>query len=221
MSEPALVDIFKQEAEEILKELETDIVNLEEENDPEIVNRVFRYVHTLKGSSGIAGLTEISDFTHKVESLLDRVRDGKLEIGKRLIDILLASIDWIRLTIFEDQQGLDMDVMRDDILNSISEYAISKPCVLKFKDQYLMWYSYRGESYRIGFATSENGIDWIRKDEIVGIDVSKEGWDSEMICYAHVFEHNDYLYMLYNGNGYGATGLGLAKMEISKLEEII
>ncbi|MDY6935466.1 MAG: chemotaxis protein CheA [Spirochaetota bacterium] len=134
MSEPALVDIFKQEAEEILKELETDIVKLEEENDPEIVNRVFRYVHTLKGSSGIAGLTEISDFTHKVEGLLDRVRDGKLEIGKRLIDILLGSIDWIRLSMFEDQQGLDMDVMRGNILNSISEYDVDVHGTLKRVD---------------------------------------------------------------------------------------
>jgi predicted GH43/DUF377 family glycosyl hydrolase len=99
-----------------------------------------------------------------------------------------------------------------------SEYAIAKPCVLKWKDKYLMWYSYRGKSYRIGFATSENGIDWVRKDEMVGIDVSKEGWDSEMICYAHVFERDRYLYMLYNGNGYGASGLGIARLDIRDLE---
>jgi len=99
-----------------------------------------------------------------------------------------------------------------------SEYAVAKPCVMKWKDKYLMWYSYRGKSYRIGFATSENGIDWIRKDEMAGIDVSEEGWDSEMICYGCVFKHKRHLYMLYNGNGYGASGLGMARLNTKDLE---
>ena len=66
------------------------------------------------------------------------------------------------------------------------------------------------ESYRIGYAESEDGIHFNRMDEKVGIDVSKFGWDSEMICYPHVFAHNGEKYMLYNGNGYGKEGIGLA-----------
>jgi len=93
---------------------------------------------------------------------------------------------------------------------SKDEYAIARPCVIKDQDKYRMWYSYRGETYRIGYAESKDGIDWQRKDDQVGIDVSKEGWDSEMIEYAHVFDHNKERYMLYNGNGYGKTGFGLA-----------
>jgi hypothetical protein len=73
-----------------------------------------------------------------------------------------------------------------------------------------MWYSYRGESYRTGYAESQDGINWQRKDEEAGIDVSPSGWDSEMIAYAHVFNHRGKRYMLYNGNGYGKTGIGLA-----------
>ena len=42
---------------------------------------------------------------------------------------------------------------------------------------------------------------------------SESGWDSEMVCYPYVFEYNDKLYMLYNGNGYGKTGIGLAVLE--------
>jgi hypothetical protein len=102
-----------------------------------------------------------------------------------------------------------------------SEYAIAKPCVLKLKDKYVMWYSYRGSSYRIGFATSENGVDWIRRDDLVGIEPSQEGWDSQMVCYAYVFQHKDYLYMLYNGNGYGDSGLGLGRIEMSKVLGVI
>lgn len=93
------------------------------------------------------------------------------------------------------------------------EYAMSRPCVIKENGSYKMWYSYRGEKYRIGYAESENGIDWERKDEQVGITVSQSGWDSEMICYPFVFDHKGNRYMLYNGNGYGKTGFGLAILE--------
>jgi hypothetical protein len=93
---------------------------------------------------------------------------------------------------------------------SEDEYAIGRPCVLKNNGFYSLWYSYRGRSYRIGYAESTDGIHWERKDEQVGIDVSPSGWDSEMIEYAHVFDHKGERYMLYNGNGYGKTGIGLA-----------
>jgi predicted GH43/DUF377 family glycosyl hydrolase len=93
---------------------------------------------------------------------------------------------------------------------SKNEYAIARPCVLKDEGIYKMWYSYRGDSYRIGYAESLDGINWERKDGEVGIDVSKSGWDSEMIEYPFVFDHKGERYMLYNGNGYGETGIGLA-----------
>ena len=68
-------------------------------------------------------------------------------------------------------------------------------------------------TYRIGFASSRDGFKWDRNDALAGIDVSSEGWDSEMICYPYIFEHRGRFYMLYNGNGYGKTGFGLAVLE--------
>jgi len=107
-----------------------------------------------------------------------------------------------------DRKGIvAIDFKSDD------EYAISRPCVIRDGDLYKMWYSYRGDKYRIGYAESNDGIDWTRMDEKVGITVSKDGWDSEMIEYAHVFDYNGDRYMLYNGNGYGKTGFGLAILE--------
>lgn len=94
--------------------------------------------------------------------------------------------------------------------------AFSKPCVIVDDKGYHMWYSYRsgtGEKYRIGYAHSKNGINWQRQHEAVGITVSDSGWDSEMICYPFVFDHAGKRYMLYNGNGYGKTGFGLAVLE--------
>jgi hypothetical protein len=96
---------------------------------------------------------------------------------------------------------------------SPEEYAISRPCVVKDGSLYRMWYSHRGTSYRIGYAESADGLEWQRKDAEAGIDVSATGWDSEMVEYACVFDHAGARHMLYNGNGYGATGIGHAVAE--------
>ncbi|NML47785.1 hypothetical protein HHL11_28815 [Ramlibacter sp. G-1-2-2] len=93
------------------------------------------------------------------------------------------------------------------------EYAISRPSVLRDADRWRMWYSYRGDAYRIGYAESADGQRWCRLDAQAGIDVSPSGWDSEMIEYPFVFDHGGQRYMLYNGNGYGKTGFGLAILE--------
>lgn len=93
------------------------------------------------------------------------------------------------------------------------EYAIGRPCVVRDPDRYRMWYSRRGASYRIGYAESDDGLTWNRRDDRVGIDVSPDGWDADMIEYAAVFDHAGKRWMLYNGNGYGRSGLGLAVLE--------
>jgi hypothetical protein len=98
-------------------------------------------------------------------------------------------------------------------LRGPGEFALSRPCVLKDAGRYRMWYSFRGDRYRIGYAESRDGRRWTRMDERAGIDVSPSGWDSESIGYPHVFDHAGLRYMLYNGNGYGKTGFGLAELE--------
>jgi predicted GH43/DUF377 family glycosyl hydrolase len=94
-----------------------------------------------------------------------------------------------------------------------NEYAMSKPCVIKDDDSYKLWYSFRGESYRIGYAESQDGVNWQRKDSEVGITVSDDGWDSQTVEYPFVFDHDGKRFMLYNGNSYGLTGFGLAYQE--------
>ena len=93
---------------------------------------------------------------------------------------------------------------------SPDEYAIGRPCVLREEGIYRMWYCYRGSKYRIGYAESRDGLDWERIDEKAGIDTSDSGWDSEELAYPFLFQMNGQLWMLYNGNGYGQTGIGLA-----------
>jgi hypothetical protein len=75
-----------------------------------------------------------------------------------------------------------------------------------------MWYSYRGDRYRIGYAESNDGVVWTRLDESAGIDVTGGAWDGDMIEYPCVVDVAGRRLMLYNGNEYGRTGIGLAEM---------
>ena len=104
-----------------------------------------------------------------------------------------------------------------------NEGGLVSASVIKLNSEYLMWFGYRNfydyrnnldNTYRIGFALSKNGVDWIRQDEHCGISVSKEGWDSEMISYPYVIRYKNTLYMFYNGNHFGKTGFGYATCNI-------
>lgn len=99
------------------------------------------------------------------------------------------------------------------------EGGLVSAAVIKEEGKYKMWFGKRKKSdyrdnvlnsYKIGYAESLDGKDWIRKDNDAGIDISSEGWDSEMISYPYVFKCENNLILLYNGNGFGKTGFGYA-----------
>jgi hypothetical protein len=98
-------------------------------------------------------------------------------------------------------------------LEGEKEYALCRPCVRRTGAGYEMWFTHRGPTYRIGYAESADGLSWTRRPEKVGIDVSATGWDSEMVTYPCVFDHDGHTYLLYNGNRYGRGGFGLAVAE--------
>jgi len=96
------------------------------------------------------------------------------------------------------------------------------PTVVFFDDKYHMFFCYRyatdfrknkNRAYRIGYAFSSDLVNWTRDDENVGIDVTQGEWDSDMLCYPHVFRCDDKIYMLYNGNEFGRFGFGVAELE--------
>ena len=119
----------------------------------------------------------------------------------------------------ESDNGLDWRCYPGMVLPFADEYeyAFGRPSVIREGGTYFMWFAHRATrdiaTYRIGFASSTDGRTWHRNDALSGIDVSPAGWDSEMICYPYVFEHKGAMYMLYNGNGYGKTGFGIAVLE--------
>lgn len=116
----------------------------------------------------------------------------------------------------ESSDGLNWITNSDLCLEyEAQEYAIARPIVRKRPTgHYEMWFTFRGgtDTYRLGVARSADGRTWERDPTPIGIDVSPAGWDSEMICYGYPFEHGGVLYALYNGNSYGATGVGLAAL---------
>ena len=100
--------------------------------------------------------------------------------------------------------------------------ANARPCVIKEKGKYRMWYCFRGSldyrtdkehAYRLGYAESSDGMHWDRRDAEVGIERSEDGWDSVMMEYPYVYWHHGRKYLLYNGNGFGETGFGYAILE--------
>ena len=107
-----------------------------------------------------------------------------------------------------------------DILNEDECQAL--PTVIRSHDTYHMYFCFRhatdfrknaDRSYRLGYAWSKDLIHWTRDDGKAGITVSPDGWDSEMMCYPHIFHCDGKILMLYNGNEFGKFGFGLAELE--------
>lgn len=137
-----------------------------------------------------------------------------------------SCVDWDGSTVLdyefslkyaESVDGLNWTRTGDVVLTCQAprEDAIARPHVLKEDGRFRMWYSRKkGPYYRIGYAESPDGRRWARMDDRVGIDIAARGdWDSEMIAYPFIFDHDGQRYMLYNGNGYGKSGFGLAVAE--------
>lgn len=123
------------------------------------------------------------------------------------------------------QDGIHWTVTENNICITGSDEAIAQPYVLREHSKYKMWYSTRKildyrknkrNSYRIGYAESRDGIIWTRKDAEAGINVSNEGWDSEMVAYSSILKEDDHYIMFYNGNGFGESGIGYAVAQIDE-----
>ncbi len=102
------LETFRQEAEDLLREMEEVILLIEADpGDRDAVDRLFRAVHTIKGSGGMFGLTDIVSLAHHVEAVLEKVRSGTLAVERELIDLVLASRDHMSAMI----DGREVDVV--------------------------------------------------------------------------------------------------------------
>ena len=98
---------FKEEALELLGELETSLLELETDpTNDDVINRVFRAMHTIKGSGAMFGFEDIASFTHEVETVFDLARNGQISVSKELLDLTLLARDHILSMLEGEEQGL-------------------------------------------------------------------------------------------------------------------
>ncbi|RIY02721.1 chemotaxis protein CheA [Aureimonas flava] len=101
------VEIFLNEARDLLEQLEVALLDLEARpGDAELINTTFRALHTLKGSGGMFGPPEMAAFAHKLEDAFETVRRGEVPLTPALVGVLLAAADQIRRLLFEPAPGL-------------------------------------------------------------------------------------------------------------------
>ena len=122
---------FIGEAEELLDTLSRDLVEFEGQGQsvrPELVNKIFREVHSLKGLAGMLGFTEISELSHNLEDMLDRLRMGKIPISRDLVDLLYDAVDSLnRLVIAIHDPSLSGLVDMTGLIRRIHQAVNSQP----------------------------------------------------------------------------------------------
>lgn len=129
-----LKNIFLEEAEDLLVRIEPLILDLEKKVTPEILDELFRLAHTLKGSAGIAGVNGISKLTHRLEDLLDGLRDGEIEVRPGLVDLLLIGFDHIKAMVADLAGGQDLPPP-EELLEEIAAYIHRRPPAPRFAEK--------------------------------------------------------------------------------------
>ncbi len=107
--------------------MESSLLELEEnKNDLELIGKIFRALHTIKGSGAMFGFDEISAFTHEVETIFDRIRDGKLKVNKELIDLTLAAGDQVKKMFGSSASSAGTKENAEKLLISFGKYLPSE-----------------------------------------------------------------------------------------------
>jgi chemosensory pili system protein ChpA (sensor histidine kinase/response regulator) len=121
---PEILEFFGPEAEEHLQVVSDCLISLEGNNNPEEINRLFRAIHTVKGSAAQVGLKRLGAIAHRVEDLIGRLREGEIDPSPAVVDICLESVDVLKKTLH--RQWADESEMRasvDSLLGRIAEFA--------------------------------------------------------------------------------------------------
>jgi len=131
----ALRDVFREEAYELLTQIEESLIELEERpGDSELINNVFRAMHTIKGSGSMCGFLELANFTHEFENLFDCLRKGRFEADSRIIGLSLKAKDCIRRFLDEGDSAKDI-ALREEILKEINSITGGISCYEDTKEE--------------------------------------------------------------------------------------
>jgi predicted GH43/DUF377 family glycosyl hydrolase len=191
--------------------------------------------------SGLAISDDLKSFTrYKNTPILERL-DSEInlrsaptviKLGNKLYMVYVSDFGWREFSdgVFKGKRmpmyclkgatssnGLDWEVIDEPIVfpKNDDEFGFGRPYLIKKDGLYLLFYSIRRKSisYRIGYAVSKDDCkSWVRQDDIEGLEVSNEGWDSEMVCYGAPILVEGTTYLFYNGNNNGESGFGFAEL---------
>jgi chemosensory pili system protein ChpA (sensor histidine kinase/response regulator) len=124
-----ILEFFVPEAEEHLQIVQECLLSMEGSNDPEIVNRLFRAMHTVKGSAAQVGLQRISHVAHKAEDLVGHIRDGELKASQLIVDLCLETVDTIKKFIYK--QWPDEATLQSSVKSLLSRLAAAESSAVK------------------------------------------------------------------------------------------
>ncbi|MCG6145710.1 chemotaxis protein CheW [Leptospira bandrabouensis] len=119
-------EVFLEESEDQIEELNSNLVKLEKDHEnPEIINDIFRAAHSLKSSSAFVGLYNLSDLAHTMENLLQKIREGSLEINVKLVNLLFECFDLIKQVIEGVANGVKVETPFTDMIKKLQDYEAS------------------------------------------------------------------------------------------------
>ena len=128
-----IVQDFVMETAEVIEALDNDLISLENSpDDPDLINKIFRSVHTIKGAAGFLGFTKIVDVVHNAENLLNRCRQGELKVTTPINDVILQASDTIKILLDNIRNKEEMTEDVEPLLIEIKKHLgedveITKP----------------------------------------------------------------------------------------------
>ncbi len=124
-----IIQDFLVEAEELLEELDEDLVKLESESeDSDLLNKIFRAFHTIKGSSSFLGFEKLTHLTHRLEDVLNKLRKFEIKLNSEMMDAILSSVDTAKSIIDIIKEGGDPEsVDVEGNIAALSKFLEEKP----------------------------------------------------------------------------------------------
>ncbi len=123
-----LLEGFLAETTELLEKLDDDLIALEKaSDDPELMNRIFRSIHTVKGASSFLGFDLLVRVTHKTEDVLNRLRKGELQLTPEIMDVVLEATDLVKTLVADIKGGEIVDREIDETINKLIPLLVEQP----------------------------------------------------------------------------------------------
>lgn len=163
-----IIESFIVEAKEILERLDHDLIELEKRpDDAELLNAIFRHVHTIKGTSSFIGFEQMSELTHKLEDVLNKLRKGELKVRSDVMDVIFESYDLMKILLskLENKDLTPLEI--EDVVSKLER--ISNGEIINSDEENLIDEEIKNEKYDKSVAIGD-GVDFLQKEQSRVID---------------------------------------------------